>query len=336
MLQNTKTETQDSHLLQKVIVTRTDHLGDVILSLPVFASLKKCFPNCKTIALVGDYTADAAASSPYVDKVITYTPKEPILATLKKFRSERPDAIVLLFPRFKIAVAGFLARIPIRVGTAYRWYSFLFNKRIHEHRKYSVKNEADYNLNLLEVLGCNEKVLNITLNVNETASKKVDAFLDQVCVSNFVVVHPGTGGSALEWGAANFRELVKNITNTMSMNVIVTGVESERPICKGISEGIGNAINAAGKFSLLEFIALLSKAELVISNSTGPIHLAAAVGTPVIGIYPNKKPMTPVRWAPLTHNKKILTPRNDSDKLSTITVDEVLQATREFLKAGDE
>jgi ADP-heptose:LPS heptosyltransferase len=320
-----------SQEVKKIIVSRTDRIGDVVLSIPVFASLKRCFSNSETFALVRNYTSDVALSSPHVDNVIPYEPGESILTTYRKLKAIDADAVVVLFPRFKIAAASFFAKVPIRIGTAYRWYSFLFNKKIHEHRKDSVKNEAEYNLTLIEALGCNEKVLDAALSVDEEASKTIDCFLSKNCLSKFVVVHPGSGGSAFEWDTGNFREVVKRVTSSSNSNVVVTGTESENFLCKKICEGLGNAINTAGRFSILEFIALVSKAELFISNSTGPLHIAAAVHTPVIGIYPNNKPMTPVRWAPLTDKKIILTPRDGSDNLSLISVEDVMESIHKVI-----
>lgn len=318
---------------KKIIVSRTDRIGDVVLSLPAFATLKKNFPDSRTFAFVSDYTADIARSSPYVNKVITYNPNESIIKTFKKLKGIGADAIVVLFPRFKLAAASFLAGIPIRVGTAYRWYSFLFNRKVFEHRKKSTKNEAEYNLSLVESLGCKEKILDTTLSIDKISLDAVDLFLSQNCLTKFIVVHPGSGGSALEWSAENFREVVKYVADRFRWNVVISGTEDERFLCKKISEGIGNAINAAGRFSILEFMALLSKADLFISNSTGPLHIAAAVGTSVIGLYPNNKPMTPARWAPLTDRKIILTPKDGSDNLSLISVEDVLESIRKLIPA---
>ncbi len=316
---------------KKIIVARTDKIGDVVLSLPVFATLKKCFPGSQTIALVSDYTVDLARSSPHISEVMTYNPNESIMKTVKRIKGAGAEVIVVLYPRFKIAAAGFLAGVPVRIGTAYRWYSFLFNRKVHEHRKASTKNEAEYNLTLVEELGCKEKFLDTTLNINKSALNKVEEFLSHNCLARFVVVHPGSGGSSIEWSADNFREVVKNVADKRGWNVVVTGTEDERFLCRKISEGIGNAVNTAGRFSILEFMALLSKSELFISNSTGPLHVAAAVGTPVIGLFPNNRPMTPVRWSPLTDRKIILTPKDGSDDLSAISVEDVLESIRKLI-----
>ncbi len=317
--------------IRRIIVSRTDHIGDVVLSLPVFASLKKCLPESEIMAFVSDYTADVARSSPYVDDVITYKAGDSIISTMMRFKIFQPDAILFLFPRFRLSAAAFLAGIPIRVGTNHRWYSFLFNKKVSEHRKYSVKNEAEYNTALAEVLGCKEKSFDITLKLDVAALDHVKNFLRENNLNKFIVVHPGSSGSAFDWSADRFRDLVTRLPDNLQTKVLVSGTVEEHSLCESISKGIPGVINTAGKFSLLEFIALLSEAEAFISSSTGPIHLAAAVGTPVIGIYPNKRPMTPVRWAPLTDKKIILTPKDGSDNLTLITVDEVLRSARELM-----
>jgi ADP-heptose:LPS heptosyltransferase len=319
---------------RRIIVSRTDHIGDVVLSLPVFASLKKCFPESHIMALVSNYTADVVRSSPNVDEVITYSVGESIISTMQKLKNANSDAILFLFPRFRLSAAAYLAGIPIKVGTAYRWYSFLFNRKVYEHRKNSVKNEAEYNIALIEMLGCKEKSFDTTLKLNFDALTRINHFLQENNLEKSIVVHPGSGGSAFEWGTDKFRKLVKAIPADLQAKVIVTGTAEEQSLCEDISKGIPEATNVAGKFSLLEFIALLSEAEVFISNSTGPIHLAAAVGTPVIGIYPNKKPMAPVRWAPLTDKKVILTPNDSSDNLSLITVDEVIESARKFISVN--
>lgn len=192
---------------RKVVVSRTDRIGDVILSLPVFATLKRCYPQTETFALVRNYTSDVVLSSPHVDQVIPFEPNESVFSTYKKLRKIDAEIMLALFPRFKIAAASFLARIPIRVGTAYRWYSFLFNRRIHEHRKDSVKNEAEYNLALLEALGCKEKSMDITISIDEGACDNISTFLDTNCLSNFVIVHPGSGGRRLIGVGKSFVEL---------------------------------------------------------------------------------------------------------------------------------
>lgn len=317
----------------RIVVARTDKIGDVVLSLPVFASLKKSFPDTELVALVRDYTADVVHSFHAVDRVVTYDPAESVRATRRKLKQINADAILLLFPRFRIALAASLAGVPVRVGTAYRWYSFLFNGKVHEHRKDSVKSEAEYNLALADKLGCKERILDAKIEVKPEVLEKVRQYLAGNHVRRFIAVHPGSGGSAHEWGEKNFRELTHVVSDTFGLNVLITGTSSEHELCEKISKGIPKSLNTAGQFSLLEFIALLSLAEAFLSNSTGPLHLAASVGTPVVGIYPNNKPMNPVRWAPVTDRKLIITPEDGSDDLSVVQVEQVVESLNKLLPA---
>lgn len=315
----------------RIVVARTDRIGDVVLSLPVFASLRQSFPDSELVALVREYTADVVSSFHAVDRVVAYDPEESVGTTSRKLKETAADSILLLFPRFKIALAALLAGIPVRVGTAYRWYSFLFNEKVREHRKDSVKSEAEYNLALADKLGCRERILDARIEVKPEALQRAKRFLADNRVDKFIAVHPGSGGSAYEWGEKNFRELTRAVTGNFVLNVLITGTSSEHELCERISKGVPKSFNTAGQFSLLEFIALLSQAEVFISNSTGPLHLASSVGTPVVGIYPNNKPMTPARWAPLTEKKSILTPHDGSDDLSVIQVQEVLESLNKLL-----
>ncbi|MCL5267755.1 MAG: glycosyltransferase family 9 protein [Bacteroidetes bacterium] len=311
---------------KRIIVARTDRIGDVVLSLPVFATLKRCYPDSELTALVSGYASDVVSSSRAVDRVMTIEPGESIYSIRQKLKRVNADVILILFPRFKVSFASFQAGIPMRVGTAYRWYSFLHNSKVHEHRKDSVKSEAEYNLTLARTLGCGEVVLDTHLEVDTEALRNVRQFMDSNEIGRFVVIHPGSGGSAYEWGPDNFRSLTRAVADDLGLKVLITGTSSEHELCARTSEGISQSLNTAGRFSLREFIALLSQAELFASNSTGPLHLAASVGTPIVGIYPNNPPMTPVRWAPLTGRKIILTPKDGSDNLSSIDVKDVMQS----------
>ncbi len=311
---------------RRIVVSRTDRIGDVVLSLPVFASLKQCFAGSELIALVSDYTSDVASSFHAIDEVAAYDPSESFLTTVRRFRQLRADAILFLFPRFRLAAAAFVARIPVRVGTAYRWYSFLHNRKVYEHRKDSVKSEAEYNLSLAGALGCSAKVYDAKLEIDREALKGAKKFLVENGIGRFIAVHPGSGGSAADWSRENFRRLCSGIVSTAGVKIVVTGSAQDSEICAFVCGGNAGCINAAGAFSMREFIALLSLADSFVSNSTGPIHLAAAVGTHVVGLYPNNKPMTPVRWAPLTDRKVILTPADGSDELNKVSVEDVLHS----------
>ena len=136
--------------MQNILVVRTDRIGDVILTLPTIEALKLNFPNAHIAMLLSSYTASLVEG---IADVLTYNREialKPFFEMLAELRRARFDVAVVAFPRFRIALLLWLAGIPLRIGTGYRWYSFLFNRKIFEHRKNVEKHEAEYNVSLLK------------------------------------------------------------------------------------------------------------------------------------------------------------------------------------------
>ncbi|MEW6654038.1 MAG: glycosyltransferase family 9 protein, partial [Bacteroidota bacterium] len=146
--------------LNSILIVRTDRIGDVVLSLPLAWLLKKHIPKVRVSFLVRDYTAPLVRNCKYVDEVIVLSEKngkaqiaENVNALKHKF-----DACIAAFPTYPIALILFLSGINTRIGSGYRWYSFLFNKKVYEHRKYGERHELEYNVRMLQQLNINEDV----------------------------------------------------------------------------------------------------------------------------------------------------------------------------------
>ena len=298
--------------LRNILVVRTDRIGDVILTLPVVEVLKWTFPHARVAMLLNSYTAGLAEG---VADVLIYnreiTPK-PFFAMLAELRRAQFDAAVVAFPRFRIALLLWLAGIPVRVGTGYRWYSFLFNRKIFEHRKTAEKHEAEYNLSLLKGLGCPvSSKLDVKLVISEkerTAASEVRQSMGISDTDRVVLLHPGSGGSARDWRPKNFSQLAAELKKR-GFFVVVTGGNSDAELVKSVVQNAGEGIQPfVSNLSVKEFAAFIESARLFVANSTGPLHIAAVVGTPVIGIYPPVRVMSPKRWGPLTDKKVIFVP----------------------------
>lgn len=263
--------------------------------------------NRKVFELVQDY--------PNINKV--HAIEKDSLTHIKKICKENNyDLAIAVRPLFVIAIALFLAGVKYRLSTGYRWYSFLFNIRHFEHRKFSVKHELEYNLNLLDELEC-KKIENVqpVIAVKPGMTEKIQIKLDKLGVDKkkkFIIVHPGSRGSAKTWKAKNFTELINLLVNdsSFSLNIILTGTKLDELILNAIENGIKNRENVykITDMNLEEFAALCKMCVLFISNSTGPIHIAAAVGTFCIGFYSPLTVESAVRWGPYTEKKKVFTP----------------------------
>lgn len=277
--------------------------------------LKKQFPGAEIWMLLRRYTEELGSLSSELSGVLLAD--EPggtksFLNLLNEIRSHRFDTVVLAYPRPRLALMMRSAGIPMRVGTGYRWYSTFFNQRIYEHRKTAEKHEAEYNLGLLRGLGCEIQHLQ-NPRIVLSASQREEAMMVRRELGiqdgeRMVILHPGSGGSARDWSVENFATLASSLIKSR-FSVVVTGSEAELALAQQIaSAGEGIAKNVAGRFSLTQLAAFISTAIVFVSNSTGPLHIAAAVGTPVVAFYPPATVMSERRWGPLTEKKIVFVP----------------------------
>lgn len=308
----------DKHNLKNILVIRTDRIGDVLLSTPVLTALKRSFPGAKVSMLVRAYTEEIVRDHPDVDEILLFDEKHEIhrFSDLwhwsQKLRKLNFDAALMLYPTFNLALITFMARIPIRVGTGYRAYSFLFNERVYHHRKTAARHELEYNLELAEKIGASLETVEFKFHIPQKTETDIDNYLRKHGIKRnekFVVIHPGSGGSALDWPLKKFAELNDRLQNELNVKVIMTGGSGEEQIVGAAAQQTKfKPIEIVGQLNLKELGALLEKASLFIGNSTGPLHLAVAVGTPVVAFYPPITPCLPARWGPYGHLDSVLMP----------------------------
>lgn len=305
--------------LKNILIVRTDRIGDVVLSLPLARIIKEKYPDAKVTFLVREYTKALPVNNPFIDEVITLEEKSSkvlIKENVCKLRQKKFDTAFIVYPTFRISLIIFLSGIKKRIGSGYRLYSFLFNKKVFEHRKDAVKHELEYNLSLLSAIGIQNTggINNVSfdLNVSKSSLKKVDEVLNSVGIKRdekFIVIHPGSGGSAVDLPIDKFKELIKLLTDK-KYKIVLTGSEKETEICNKLTLN-EFVFNLAGKFNLEELVALISKGSMLVANSTGPIHIAAALNKYTFGFYPKVKVCSAQRWGPYTEKKFIYEPALD-------------------------
>jgi len=292
--------------------------------------LKLNYPDTKIDFLVNRKVSELVQDYPNINKV--HAIEKDSLTDIKNICKENKyDLAIAVRPLFVIALALFLSGVKYRLGTGYRWYSFLFNIKHPEHRKYSTKHELEYNLNLLDELGC-KRIENVqpVLNVAAETSERVEAKLKTIGVDvkkKFIIIHPGSLGSAKRWKAENFAELINMLVNNRSfaLNIILSGIKADETIINAVVNGLKSKENVfeITDLNLKEFAALCKMSVLFICNSTGPIHIAAAVGAFCIGFYSPVTVESAVRWAPFTERKKIFTPADIFQKSNEKVMDKI-------------
>ena len=302
--------------MNSILIIRTDSLGDVILSFPVISALRRKFSSTQIWFLGKNYTKDILECSPHLDGIILTDDisnrKKKMGVLVREIKEKEFDTAVVLYPELAIALAIFLAGIPRRIGTGYRWYSMLFNKRIYEHRKYCKKHEVEYNLGLLKPLNIDEKKVEFDIKIPEKDKDKIKKILKDKGISEndtLIIIHPGSRGSAIDFDPYKFTDLIDMISLKTDSKVIISGTKSEEMILNKINEKCQKKpITFDRELTLKELAALLKRANIFVSNSTGPLHLAVALDTEVIGIFPDIIPLSPERWGPYKKEDSIVTP----------------------------
>ena len=305
---------------KNLLIVRTDRIGDVVLSLPLAELIKKHYRECTITFLVRNYTKEILENNPFIDNTIILKEnnnKVPILKNVEVIKDLNFDSSIVVYPTFQTALIVFLSGIKNRIGTGYRWYSFLFNNKIYEHRKFAERHELEYNVNLLKAFGIDEKVkpenVNFNLIVNKKSEEKIKNLFNNYGINNdelIIIVHPGSGGSAVDLPVSKFKELMEQLSGEDKFQILLTGNKSEVKMCEELK--INNKIkNFAGILSLSELIALIDRASIFVANSTGPLHIAAALGKYTIGFYPNLLVCSAKRWGPYTNKKVVFSPEKE-------------------------
>lgn len=290
--------------IKTIIISRTDAIGDVILSLPLAGVLKKENPNLKVIFLGRNYTEDIIKSSNFVDKFISWDiigqlPRQEII---EQFKALNADAIVHVFPNKEIAKIAKQAKIKYRIGTSHRIYHwFTCNENVKLGRKNSSLHEAQLNVKLLSPIVNNTdfELSELSEFYGYPSSKTIKKSLEEILDSEKfnLILHPKSHGSAREWGMGNFEKLV-DLLDASKYKIFITGTEKEKAAI-GTLLGHPKVYDLTGQLTLEELISFISNADGLVAASTGPLHIAAAFGKKAIGIYPPIKPMHPGRWAPI-------------------------------------
>jgi heptosyltransferase-3 len=315
------------------LVSRTDAIGDVVLTLPVAGWLKQQHPGCRVVLIGRSYTAAVAAACLWVDDFLNVDELSKLApaAQVARLKSYAAAAIVHVFPNKQLARLARQAGIPVRIGTRNRLFHWLTcNRLVALSRRHSPLHEAQLNLQLLAPLGYTELLAlpGVAPLVRLQAIEPLRPELQQVVAARQpgqlnVILHPRSRGSAREWGLAHFGQLARQL-HTAGHRVFVSGTAAEGDELVDWLRENAKFLTAdlTGKLKLPEFIAFIAAADGLVAGSTGPLHLAAALGRHALGLYPPIRPMHPGRWGPLgPHAEYLVFDRPDCQACRTQPTD---------------
>ncbi len=317
----------------KTLLIRMDKIGDLVVSLN--ASDHPWFQQRDYLWVISKGLGWVLESSPHRKNYIEADKAFSIrgfLQLVRDFKNSGADSSVVFQAPWFVGLALLFAGIPARAGRWSQWHSFFFfNKGVRQKRSLADKHESAYNWELISKgLAGQIPPLNVTFP-KLSAPKLTSPFS---LPKEFCVVHPGMMGSALNWPVENYVALTKKLSEKIP--IVVTGSPSDRPWTQPLRDALSSQPNIywlQEKMTPQQLLVTLDKARFVIAPSTGIIHLASGLKTPVVGFYSPRQPERASRWGPLNERALIFTPSlnlaEDKHCMATIEVELVFQKISE-------
>lgn len=287
-----------------ILISRTDSIGDVVLSLPLCVYIKEKFPTCKIIFLGNTYTHAVISLLPQIDEIISWKEIEnlPLVDKIQLIRSKHIDVCLHVFPKKEIASLMKKAKIPVRIGTSHRAFHLLTcNIRLNFTRKNSDLHESQLNFELLKPFGF-DKIPSLEEIENKLVSSirlpEIKSDKDFFSIKNAIILHPKSQGSALEWPIEKYINLAYKLI-LQGEKVVFTGTENEGEQFRKLIPKNENCFDLTGKMTLQELIVFIAQSKALVACSTGPLHLAGILNIKAIGLFSSRRPIHPGRWKPL-------------------------------------
>ncbi len=302
----------------KILVRATNWVGDAVMCIPALEAVRARWPQAEISILARRWVADLYGGQPFADRVITQdaSPRNPFLVegTARTLRREYFDCALLLQNAFSAAWLAWRAGIPERIGYARDGRSFLLTRAIAVPAKSEIPaHESYYYLELLRRAGWIEKVPQVSeirLWLTPQATEAAESQLQQAgarAEAVRIALAPGAAyGSAKCWLPERFAEAADGLIGQFGADVILFGTSSEAEVCQQIAARMHHRpVNLAGQTPIGELPALFSRCQLFLGNDSGAMHVAAAVGVPVVAIFgptdpEGTSPVTP-KWSLVRH-----------------------------------
>jgi len=302
--------------LERILVVRTDKIGDVLLSTPVIRALRDHYPHAYIAMMVSPYSKDIVEGNPYLDDVIIYDKDGKHRSWRRSFKFARNlkkkkfDLALILHPTNRVHLVTFIASIPRRVGYD-RKLGFLLTDRIKHLKHLGQKHELEYNLDLLRYLGVEARDKNLFMPQREESERWAEEILSSEEVKKsdkLLALHPGASCHSKIWPYQRFAESADKLVKKYGFKVVILAGPRDISLANSLAGKMqSEAINLAGKTSVSQLASVLKRCQLFISNDSGPVHIASALEVPVISIFGRaQEGLSPKRWGPLGLKASIL------------------------------
>jgi len=329
---------QNEEEIKKVLVLKTDGIGDFVLATPFLRELREMLPKAQITLVVNPTIYNLAELCPYIDEILTYGQSLPNyispfilpwysfklgfynlrhkkfdIALLPRLDMDTNYSTYVAYFSFSKRRVGYTEKVYVRKQLVNKGFDLMLTDLIFDDIP---KHEVERNLEFIRLLGGNPSSDITELWVSPEDDPFADQMLAHISTEMLIAFCPGAGKKEKQWPHDRFVELGQWLKNVYDASLIIVGGVNDKPVGKYIKDALDtNVINLTGRTTLRQTAALLKRCHLYVGNDTGSMHLAAAMGVPIVEIScfpvngPNWNWNSPYRFGPWKVPHKILQPK---------------------------
>lgn len=295
---------------KRILISRPDRVGDVVLSTPIPRELKKTFPNSFVAVLVRSYTKDIFLNNPFVDEVIIADEflsgsKKDFFKWVREIRKFKFTHALMLLPNERINYLLFFAGIRKRVGVGHKLFQLITGVKSVSRNKYiPLRHEADYCMDLARKMGVENPDTTPKIYLSDEEKVKLAEKRKLLLGEKkyLIGIHSTSGNSAPNWTPDYYADLIKLLVNNNELQIVCTDQNVPEIILNTSGVKIPEDVLSIREFGIFD---------LLISASTGPMHVCAALGIKTISIFCPLTACSPKLWGPLGNESIVVMPEEN-------------------------
>jgi ADP-heptose:LPS heptosyltransferase len=297
---------------RRILIARTDRLGDVVLSTPIPREIKKKYPDAFVGVLVRQYTKPVFENNPHVDVIITddfteETRKKTFWESVKELRKYKFTDALMLLPTERLNWMFFYAGIWNRIGVGHKLYQTLsFAKSVSRKKYIPLRHEADYCMDLVRKIGVETDNLSTEIHLSDVEKVILETRKEGYKSGKDILIgiHTTFGGSSPNVTPSVYREVINELKKYSNIKIVITDYDIPDAV-KNIEEVIYL------RHDIRDFFIDIACLDLLVSSSTGPAHVAAALKVPTLTLFCSLPACSPKLWSPMGNDARYILPEEN-------------------------
>jgi ADP-heptose:LPS heptosyltransferase len=322
--------------VRRILVIRIDRIGDLVLSTPAIRAVKMTYPEAGLDLLIADSTRDLIVDNPYIDRTLIYGEDK---------LEDDYDIALALHPGFRQNRLTYLSGAPVRIGYTGSGGGFYLTHRQKDDRAVRIRHEVESALEIAALAGCASDDRSLMISTTSEGDEAAGDFFRREGIEGIAIaIHPGARQDYIRWNKERFAAVADALIREDGVTVLLTGSTGEQGLLDEVVDLMEEEPVVASGFPLTVLVSLIDRCQLFLGNSTGPMHVAAALQVPVVAVFGAVHPLdSHHEWGPWGEGHLVVTQEDACadghsrecgpyDCMNRITVEDVLAAVRRQLE----